>query len=200
MQESKNHHYVPIFYLKRWAQSDGRIYSIKNINGKIAKKRRSPEYSGFEVYLYSYHKNFSSENRAEIETKFFKPLDTHRARITEKILRGDQLSRKDSILFAQFIAATKVRVPENVALINSQVQETLLRELQAGQEEYARLRPTNGPETLVEWVRLSHPALIESVGVGQWPKIISNEKVLQSILLFKWHVVDFSKSKKHCYI
>ena len=116
-QESRRHHFVPVFYLSRWCGGDKRVHVIRNIGGRIIRSRHSPKHVGFEYHLYSYSENFKVSDRAEIESKFFKPLDNEGARIVSKIISGEVLERRDRILWAQFLTAFKVRVPENVAMI-----------------------------------------------------------------------------------
>ena len=57
--------------------------------------RNTPGYLGFEYYLYSYHEDFDTADRAEIETKFFKPLDNEGARIVSKMIAGGSLEKRD---------------------------------------------------------------------------------------------------------
>lgn len=98
MQESKKHHHVPVFYLSRWSDSDGKVHVIQNINGRIVRSRNTPDYLGFEYYLYSYHEDFDAVDRAEIETKFFMPLDDGGAQIVSKMIAGSSLETRDRVL------------------------------------------------------------------------------------------------------
>ena len=131
MQESKKHHHVPVFYLSRWRGGDGKVHVIRNVNGKIVRTRHTPDHLGFEYYLYSFHKDFDAGDRAEIETKFFKPIDNAGAQIISKMIEGDKLSKRDRILWAQFLTSMKIRTPENVEKIRTEGQRALLREIQS---------------------------------------------------------------------
>lgn len=71
MQESKKHHHVPVFYLRRWCGDCGKVHVIRNINGQIVRGDHAPSHLGFEYYLYSYSAEFDAFDRAEIESKFF---------------------------------------------------------------------------------------------------------------------------------
>ena len=196
MQESKKHHHVPVFYLSRWSGGDGTVHVIRNINGKIVRSRNTPDYLGFEYYLYSYHEDFDAADRAEIETKFFGPLDNEGARIVSKMITGGPLEKRDTILWAQFLTSMRVRTPENVDKIRTEAQKALVREIQSAQLDYAKLKQDTDPRTAVDWLRVNRPGLIESFGVGQLPKIASSPKVMQEVLSFDWHIVDFETSSK----
>ncbi len=196
MQESKKHHHVPVFYLSRWSGGDGKVHVIRNINGKIVTSRNTPDYLGFEYCLYSYHEDFNAADRAEIETKFFKPLDDAGARIVSNMIAGGSLAKRDRILWAQFLTSMKIRTPENVEKIRTEWQRALVREIESAQPDYAKRKQDTDPETAVDWLRVNRPGLIESFGVGQLPKIGSNTKAMQNVLSFDWHIVDFESSSK----
>ena len=106
------------------------VHVIRNINGKIVRGSHSPDYLGFEPNLYSYHENFDASDRAEIETKFFKPLDNEGARIVSKMIAGGSLEKRDRILWAQFLTSMKIRTPENVETIRTEGQRALVRAIE----------------------------------------------------------------------
>lgn len=159
MQESKKHHHVPVFYLSRWSGDDGKIHVIRNINGKIVRSNHAPDYLGFEYFLYSYSKDFDAADRAEIETKFFKPLDDAGAKIVSKMIAGDTMEKGDKILWTQFLTAMKVRTPENVEKIKTEGRRALVREMESAQSEYETLKHATDPETAVEWLEVNRPGL-----------------------------------------
>jgi len=196
MQESKKHHHVPIFYLRRWSGEGGQVHVIRNINGKIVRSNHAPAHLGFEYHLYSYHEDFVAADRAEIETKFFAPLDNQGAKIVTKMIAGSLLEKRERILWVQFLLSMKVRTPENVERIRNEGEKVLTREMEGAQREYKQLKQDSDPDTAIDWLRVNRPGLIESIGVGQLSKIISNKKAMRDVLSFDWHIVDFKRSSK----
>src|ERR1700730_3929286 len=53
MSEPRDHHYVPVFYLSRWADADGTLSVYAREGGRIVVSRRNPRSTGFERELYS---------------------------------------------------------------------------------------------------------------------------------------------------
>jgi hypothetical protein len=196
MQESKTHHHVPVFYLSRWSGDDGKVHVIRNIKGRVVRSSRAPQYLGFECLLYSYAEDFEVADRAEIETMFFKPLDSEGAKIVAKMIAGLPLKRRDYIIWAQFLTAMKVRTPETVEKIRIEGSKALVREMESAQVEYEKLRGEADPPTAVAWVQVNRPGLMESIGVRQLPKIASYAKAMQDVLSFSWHIVSFGNSTK----
>ena len=51
-QQSIRHHYIPVFYSKRWSGEDGRICEISRPHKKIHCQRVYPKQTGFLDRLY----------------------------------------------------------------------------------------------------------------------------------------------------
>lgn len=195
-QVSKRHHYTPEFYLRSWADEAGNIGVVQNFGGRIHRGHCAPKATGFEYDLYSYTENFNTENRAEIETDFFSRLDSEGAKIISKVINNENPEKNQRVLFAQFIAGLRVRNPDTIKKIRAESTEGFLEDLEAGQAEYEARKRDIDPPTFREWVELNRPGLIENIGVGQIPKIISMPMVLSDILKMSWYTVDFKASSK----
>lgn len=90
----------------------------------------------------------------------------------------------------------KARTPESVKKIRTEGEKALVREMESAQPDYEQLKQDSDPATAVDWLRVNHPGLFESVGVGQLPKIASNPKAMRDVLSFDWHIVDFESSSR----
>jgi hypothetical protein len=82
------HHYLPEFYLKRWA-SKGRLVEFSKPYGETVRIRRpSPRATGFEDA-----KQFLSDipllEKSFIEENFFSPVDSRASDVISKIERGE---------------------------------------------------------------------------------------------------------------
>jgi hypothetical protein len=196
MNTPKNHHYVPVFYLKKWVGQDGKIQVFRGIRGKLESRRLSPESTGFEVNLYSYSSDFKTENPAEVETEFYSRLDNEGARIIEILLQGGDLSDKQKTLWAQFVLNLKVRNPETVSMIKEQYTSGLLSNIQASEEKYRAQKKPNDPEKLAEYIEQNHPGFISNAGLGQIPKIGSYQQALDDFTDLIWLCLDVSKSSR----
>lgn len=54
MTKPKNHHFLPIFYLKGWCDSSGQLIRYtRSYNNQIATKPVYPAQTGYEQYLYT---------------------------------------------------------------------------------------------------------------------------------------------------
>lgn len=81
------HHCFPVFYLKRWANSDGKLCEFSRPFGKIVKPRRVRlSGTGWVNQLYAI-KGMRPVLAHQVEEFFFKPIDSAAA---ESLERGHQ--------------------------------------------------------------------------------------------------------------
>src|SRR5579862_475614 len=82
MSTPHKHHFIPAFYLKQWAASDGKLveYSLKN--QKLVSKHVGPKSTGFEYDLYAFPE-LPSETAQFIEQQFFSYADHAASRALE---------------------------------------------------------------------------------------------------------------------
>ena len=101
-------HYVPEFYLKRWARA-GRLYSAKIISdtGRLQWTSHAPKGTGYERGLYG-----------EVEERFFKPLDNNASKLLVRLdehgcARNKKLEigKNNQEIWARFLLAQIIRIP-----------------------------------------------------------------------------------------
>lgn len=68
------HHYIPVFYLKRWT-TNGLLVEFSKPYGLVKPIRRSPAGTGWVEKLYEMH-GYPDELAQQIEDRFFKPVDS----------------------------------------------------------------------------------------------------------------------------
>ena len=183
MNDPKRHHYIPEFYLKRWA-INGKITTFQNYKGEIKKSFLSPKGTGFEFQLYSYSEKFKALNYAEIETNFLSKLDNDGAKIINKLISSQSLENEEPRIWAKFILALKVRTPENISRFKHAYPISYRKFLNDQQKEYEKHKAPHDPDKLIELYEQKSPGLIENIGVGQIPKIYSNPQAITDFLSF----------------
>lgn len=70
------HHFVPAFYLRRWANRERKLVEFsKPFGDQVKAKRRYPEETGFGAHIYNVRSN-CGDIVSCLESDFFKELDT----------------------------------------------------------------------------------------------------------------------------
>jgi hypothetical protein len=72
-QKSRRHHYVPVFYLRRW-ESVGRLCQYSRPHRQVVPQMKAATAVGFEIDLYSVH-GFPTESQTALEDRFLKQVD-----------------------------------------------------------------------------------------------------------------------------
>lgn len=112
MSSGARDHYVPRFYLSRWAGSDGKLARCQKIEQtrEIHWKRVSPKEVAFERGLYG-----------DLEEEFFKPLDNNSSQLLqlfdserEERTKKLDLGHPKHRLWAKYLLAQLIRTPSNL--------------------------------------------------------------------------------------
>lgn len=125
-QQSKRHHYIPVFYLEAWTGADRQLCEISRPRGKAVAKRVAPRATGFQRHLYTVA-GLPSERQTVLEDEFFRDLD----RVASDALRfmtdsgSADWPRKFRIGWARFVLSFQHRNPEKVAGLKSMSAERL---------------------------------------------------------------------------
>jgi hypothetical protein len=70
----EKHHYLPIFYQKRWAGADGQVCVYSKPHKEVKALRRHPDRVGFEFDLYTIP-GVEFEAASHLERRFFLQTD-----------------------------------------------------------------------------------------------------------------------------
>jgi hypothetical protein len=73
MNEPINHHYVPVFYLRKWCDADGKVIRYYRPYKDVVASAIAPEHTGYEPNLYSLSGHPPGKEQT-IETDFLAKL------------------------------------------------------------------------------------------------------------------------------
>ncbi len=108
---AKNH-YVPEFYLKRWACEDGRVptYRIVVSDNRVPEWTRKPV-SGIAYHSHLYSQLMADSETDEIERWLDREFESPAEGPIAKAVSGGQLSPEDWTIMTRFLAAQDLRTP-----------------------------------------------------------------------------------------
>lgn len=113
MSFRSDNHYVPCEYLKRWASSDGRIWTYRTLvpDCQVPLWR---EYSpkGVAYYRHLYTRIVAGQETDEIERWFDTEIEAPAAEALQKATSDAQLTPVDWKRLVRFLAAQQVRTPQ----------------------------------------------------------------------------------------
>jgi len=102
------HHYVPQFFLKRWADVVGKVHLVQVRNGAVVSSARMPEYTGFEHDLYGLVASAFGVGQDHLEKRLFGPIDSNAALVLDKLERHEVLSVDEHIVWTFFLSSLRM--------------------------------------------------------------------------------------------
>lgn len=194
MSEPIDHHFVPVFYLKRWSGRDGKVAVYARKGGRLIVSRLSPRSTGFEPELYSLDRVEPSMRQA-VEKEFFGKMIDDRAAIPLDVMvtRGHLgLTLTDRVILSHFLMSLRARHPDGVKRARDEGPAELRRHLELHPEEYERLRGPGDPPTLAAAAERFMPARVANFGINALQAVICHPKVGGRLFDGKWAVVTFA--------
>lgn len=192
MQPNK-HHYIPIFYLKRWCGPDGQICQFSKPHNHVVKPRRvHPSGTGYLYRLYEL-KEFEPALAQQVEQRFFKSVDTSASEALQLMEQRGNSVRWNSGLrsaWTRFILSLLLRCPEDLEIFRSGWAKSLASTDDVSEAAYVEARSPGDPETFAEFMKRLPTATFEQTLFNLLMKLLDNPKVGQTINDMHWHVID----------
>src|SRR5262245_61693076 len=89
MSQPRDHHFIPVFYLKQWANVDGKLIEYSRpYDGRLVSKPVGPRATGFQRDLYAFQ-DCPPEVAQYLESVFLKRADAQASGALAKLLAGD---------------------------------------------------------------------------------------------------------------
>jgi hypothetical protein len=193
MNEPIDHHYVPVFYLSRWAGSDGCICRFSRPHGdEVKAKRVVPKGTAFEPRLYE-TRGLPPERAQTVETNFMAKLDSDAAEALAFLEAGTAEKEWTGAArnsWSRFLVAQGLRSPRDIAQLKSSVSQEWNKEAQKLRENYAARRSANDPATLEEYMAQQNPAYEDEFALSIACMLMEHEKICHLLNGMHWCVLN----------
>ncbi len=186
-----DHHYVPQFYLKQWAEPDGRVPNYRWIKDRAVFGRiPSTKGTGFEPDLYA-REHVPPEEKHKVETGFFQVLDSKAAIIHARLTRQERFTFtvEERMDWAMFLAAANARTPDKIAHFKATLPESVRANLRnTAPEELEKALGYKPPFTLLEWTERNFPDQIANFHLRMLLKFVTRDDLIQQFMDMDWTV------------
>jgi Protein of unknown function (DUF4238) len=195
MSEPLDHHYLPIFFLSRWAGHDGRVCRFsKPAGNEVKAKRVSLRGTAFERGLYEI-RGLPPELAQTMEKDFMARLDASAAQALELLESG--LPEKDwksgpRSSWSRFMLTQMLRTPEDVAQLKSSVKQDWAKAVPELEEIYTARRSVTDPLTVGEYLKAQNPAEEDEFALSIARTLMDHPNIGQSLNNMHWQVLDVS--------
>lgn len=185
------HHYIPAFYLSRWAVPKVTEFA-KVYGGKVVPKAKMPERTGYEERLYEM-KGVEPELAQLFEEKYFKPIDTKAADALELLYRhGHDAPWNDDTRTAwtRFILSLLLRCPEDIAAFREWWHDDFGRTDGDAEARYQAKRSSGDPATFSEYMVGQPLAVKEKYMLQMLHALLDHDSIGRYINNLEWRVLE----------
>lgn len=186
------HHYIPVFYLKRWAGPDGKLCEFSRPFKSVVPLRRAPRGTGFSDRLYEL-RDFPPELAQQVEERFFRTVDTRAADALALMERSGNSAAWTLELrsaWSRFIISLLTRCPEDLAIFRERWSATADRVDPRMEQEYAALRGSDDPPTMAEYIAAEPAEIKEKSLFEAYMRQIDNPKISQRLNPLHWRILE----------
>ena len=198
MNEPIDHHYIPVFYLSRWAGTDGRVCRFSRpYQQETIAKRLVPKGTAFEPGLYS-AQDQPPQLAQTMEKHFMAPLDMQAAKALDFLESAPSEKDWTSGLrssWSRFMLTQMLRAPEDIAQLKSATTQDWSSAIHELEAIYAAQRLEGDPETVQEYLSLQSPGEIDKLSFKIARTLMDHPAVGQTINNMHWIVLNVSKDE-----
>ena len=191
-QQSVNHHYIPTFYLGRWAGPDGRICEFSRPHRQVRPLRKAPGAAGFLPHLYTVAA-LAPDRRSVLEDEFFRRTDqTASDALSFMLANLDGAADMPSKLrngWSRFLMSLMHRGPEQLAALKARCQMSMTKHLAALELAYEDMRQPSDPATYDEAKAAIRHDMEHKAWAVLLQDLVDNATVGAFINAMRWSIV-----------
>ncbi|WP_027058636.1 DUF4238 domain-containing protein [Mesorhizobium loti] len=187
------HHFLPVFYLKRWAQTDGRLIEFsKPFGNQVKPKRVHPEGTGYISRLYAIQ-GLPDEVSHEMEREFLSPIDSKAADALKTMLEGGEFSVAQRLAWSGFLATLLSRMPSDIGMLRENITELSSTIAPGFENIFQALKPENEARTF-EQMTAEFLAEAAPRAIGHAKNLMSNERLISGLAAMEWSVLTVDRA------
>lgn len=193
MNPPRDHHFIPAFYLKQWAGSNGKLVEYTRKGGKLIPKPVGAGSTGYERDLYSFPE-LPPDAAQFMEEVFFQYADQKASDALDNHLGLRSFPWTNALVSAwsRFVIALHLRHPDAMPELRAAATAIWTASGFDCQARYDALRKPMDPSTFDEYLALRDPLLPVKVRVNMIIKALDNAEVGAHINQMTHAVIDVS--------
>lgn len=197
--KQQRHHYIPQFYLKKWAGPDGRICEFcRRYKGIVKPRMTHPAGTGYVDNLYTLS-GVPPEAAQLLETQFFKVTDQLASDALNILLHGriSEMSADIRSGWSRFVLSLIHRHPEKIAWIKEELQRSFNEHMPEVKKTYDSVRRPSDPETFEEYIAIHGENAQTKAFATLLKGIVDSAKVGDYLNRMRWSVLTV-ENPAHC--
>jgi hypothetical protein len=187
----QKHHYIPVFYLKQWAGTDGRLCEFSRPYKEVKPRRVHPDGTGYERGLYSMNE-LPPALANYIENRFLQRADDLAFFALSKLVNEDlQFNQPTQSAWSRFIITLLHRSPEGIARLKLRMDAEFIQNVEEFRPEYEERRTAEMP-TFDDFIAGLTPADLERMNIYVFQNVMDSQLLGAHLNAMKWSVIRFN--------
>lgn len=190
-QIPNKHHFIPQFWIKNWAGTDGKVQRFRNPYKRIvSSQRKFPAAVGWFKGLYDISTH--GKKTLDFETLLFRKIDQSASNLFNRLKATPlpALRKSDTVSLGIFITSLLHRSPAGLEAMNK-LAEKMERDIRADlRPKYSKIRGPNDPPDVESYEALLGPNAHKDHMAGMFHTVLGNENVVNAFINLFWRRID----------
>jgi len=199
-QQSIDHHFVPQFYLKRWAGPDEKVCEFTRPYKKLVVRSKTPETTGFQKHLYTVP-GLPPDKRSVLEDVVLKQIDQIASDALDFMIGNPtgerEMHNKLRSGWSRFLMSLMHRSPEKLAALKAKALDYLTEQLPRLSFSYATFKEPSDPEDFEEMAELLRRDMTEKTWAKLFEGMIDNPEVGAFFNQMHWSTATIVNPENH---
>jgi Protein of unknown function (DUF4238) len=197
INEPVKHHFLPQFYLNRWANSrhSGEFFRYsKPYNDVLKGKWVSAGQTGYQDYLYTFADGQTGKS-INLELDLLKSVDDVAAKILANFENGKTpiSGTPERIGWARFLICQQMRLPEDIKQLRSMASEQWKNTIPSLQASYDQWRNGQGQENISEFLQANFPQQDSELAADMAKRLLIHDGITNLISSMRWRIIEFTE-------
>lgn len=190
----RDHHYIPVFYLKQWCGPDKKLIEFTVKHGNFIPKPVGPKGTGFQTDLYAFPE-LPPESAQHMEDVFLKYADNTASLALQKLLTGNKdWTAELRSGWSRFLISLLIRHPDIMIELRAGAVASWKRTRPSSQARYEELKEPHFPATFDEYISTVDPLIPVKVTLNAIVNAFDNKRLGTQINGMHWAVIDLCKA------
>lgn len=195
---SRDHHYVPVFLLKKWSANGLLTAYIRDVHsGKVKCFKKGP--NGFANVRDLLTLEKSSLPVDALEDKFFRMVDDKGAKVLTAIMSSGvrQIDIQSRCDFARFLLSIRARYPSTVEHLRTEGHSYLRESLEADEEIVAAFEAAGYTESPADWVESNMGRSLSNDALLVIQTLVDNKQIGEPLINLQWAIIELEVWNGH---
>lgn len=190
----KKHHYLPVFYLKRWAQQHGDeklVEFCRPYGSEVKPRRTTPAGTGYLFGLYAID-GLPPATMQKVEEEFMRPVDTYASIALDLLERGDdgiKSSLEVGSSWSLFLMSLMMRMPSDLEAFKLSYERRWKKLIPKMTEKYSSRTGDDFSASEIA-VRAILSSRIDEMAMELFTKLVDHQNIGKTLNNLHWFTIE----------